>query len=76
MKYDIWVDFNDLDMVQAGGLHSLMKYASNPEKIRVDRRVIVGDSDGNTCEALVTHVDAETGLVTLFAHVDTFKESS
>lgn len=73
MGYDIWVDFNDLGMVGAFETTSLLKYAPDHDKIRPDHRVIAGDSEGNTCQAVVQSVNRRTGIVRLFLFIDTFK---
>lgn len=64
MRYDLWVDFND---IYHGRLQSLVRFAKNPSGIRKGERITVSDSDNLFAKAQV--LDVYTNMV-VFLELD------
>jgi hypothetical protein len=68
--YDLWLDFNDVRADSRAC--TLLEYAPDPSKVVVGARILVGDDEGNRCEATVISVDAASELVELAVDGNTF----
>jgi hypothetical protein len=53
-KRDLWVDFNDVG--PDSRVRTLMEYAAKNVMITLGDTVVVGDSEGNRCEAQVVSI--------------------
>lgn len=56
---EIFVDFNSIGLYSAGKqkrVHSLRKFAANPEIINVGDRLLANDGAGTSCYAIVTEI--------------------
>lgn len=67
---DLWIDFNGVD----NDFHasSLTEYASEGVEVAVGARLVVGDDQGNLCQATVVGVD-KGGVVELVVDGNTFE---
>lgn len=68
-KRDLWVDFNDVG--PDSRVHTLMKFASKNAQIAVGSTIIVGDNEGNRCQAQV--IGLEGSIVELAVDGNTFR---
>ncbi len=66
---DLWIDFNDVG--NDSRARSLMRYATRGAAITIGGRIIVGDDEGNRCEAVVLGI--EGGMVDLAVDGNTFQ---
>jgi len=56
-KRDLWIDFNDVG--PDSHVLTLLRYASPGADVRVGAQVVVGDDEGNRCDAQVLGVKGE-----------------
>ena len=66
---DLWVDFNDVD--DDSRTSSLLRFAAPGSAIEVGEHILIGDDEGNLCEADVVGISGE--VVELVLDANTFK---
>jgi hypothetical protein len=54
-KRDLWIDFNDVEPDSRAS--TLIEYATEGSNIVVGARIVVGDDEGNLCDAQVIGLD-------------------
>jgi hypothetical protein len=65
---EAWVDFND---IHENRTTTLLKLVEGGVVVEVGRQLIVGDHDGNVCQATVVGINGE--IVELAIDPDSFK---
>lgn len=71
VRYDLWIDFND---IHRGETWTLKRFSKNPTGIQKGERLTVGDHDGLRCRADVV-ADRGNGIVKVRLDWSTFFET-
>jgi hypothetical protein len=72
-RRDLWIDFNDVGPDSRG--FSSLGFAEAYANIDVGNPVVVGDDEGNLCDAQVLGIE-ENGVVTLVVDIGTFRSGT